>query len=135
MASKMERYDYIMQESETAIRGLGYVSESTFKRDIFNIGLHNEFDEIIQLDTGDIAWSLLFVRLGLLGLAFYLFMYFRIVVEYGKHMHNNRFNGFFFSMLLVFILFTSLGNAIIACSDFFIYPLLFTNRDLLLNKE
>lgn len=131
----LERYNYITQESETAIRGLGYVSESNFKRDIFSIGLYNEFDEKVQLDTGDIAWSLFFMRLGLLGLAFYLFMYFRIAVEYGKHMHNNRFNGFFFSMLMVFILFTSLGNAIIAYGDFFIYPLLFTNRDLLLYKE
>lgn len=131
-----ERYDYIMREPETAIRGLGYVSETNFKNGVFNIGLRDEdTNDIVQLNTGDIAWSLFFVRFGLLGLAVYLLMYFRIVVQYGKHMRDNRFNGFFFSMLLVFLFFSSLGNTIIAYSDFFIYPLLFINRDLLLIKE
>lgn len=132
----LERYDYIVREPETIVRGLGFVSETNFKREVFSIGLLSEqTNGVIQLDTGDIAWSLLFVRLGLVGLAFYLLMYFRIIGQFGKHMRNNRFNGFFFSMLLVFLLFSSLGNAIIAAGDFFIYPLLFTNRDLLLYKE
>lgn len=131
-----ERYDYIMQKTATAIRGLGYVSETNFTKAVFSIGLREEeTNDIVQLDTGDIAWSLFFVRLGLLGVSIYLLMYFRIISQYSKYMRNNRFNGFFCSMLLVFMFFTSLGNAIIAYSDFFIYPLLFTNRNLLLSKE
>lgn len=130
-----ERYEYITREPMTAVRGVGYVSESNFKKDSFMIGLRDENADIIQLDTGDIAWSLFFVRLGLLGTAIYIIMYFGIMSCFTRYMRRTRFNGFFFSLMIVFLLFTSLGNAIIADGDFFIFPLLFTNADLLLSEE
>src|SRR5690606_1093080 len=64
----LERLNYIMKDPVRTVRGIGYIHEDNFKVKIFEIGLINkETQEIIQLDTGDIAWSLFLVRFGLLG--------------------------------------------------------------------
>lgn len=120
-----ERLNYILQDEVTAIRGIGFVSESHFNHYVFLIGLTTEDGDVIQLDTGDISWSVFFVRLGLVGLAVYLMMYLIVTFYYYRYRRVNPLNAYMFSMMLVFLAFCSLGNAIITESSFFIYPLLF----------
>lgn len=125
-----ERLQYICNSPETMIRGIGFVSENNFHEDIFSIGLWDEArGRYFQLDTGDIAWAVFFIRLGLGGILIYLIFYFNVIKYFVKY-HNYRYNkysAFIISLMIVFLFFTSFGNALITMDDFFIYPLLFTN--------
>ncbi len=122
-----ERLNYILNDPIRILRGIGFVSESNFQQSVFNLGQYSSVtDDVAQLDTGDIAWSLLFIRLGIAGTFLYICFYFKLIFEYKRYLYSNKYSVLFISLLLVFILFTSLGNALIAQSDFFIYPLLFT---------
>jgi len=56
-----ERAEYVFSSFDKIVFGIGGVKEQDFNP-IFNIGLDGT-----QLDTGDIAWPLLFLRLGFVG--------------------------------------------------------------------
>lgn len=122
-----ERLHYILQDPIRFIRGIGYVSEKNFKLEIFNLGQYSPISNgVSQLDTGDIAWSLFFVRLGIAGTFLFICFYLKLILVYKREIYTNGYSVFFISLLLIFIFFTSFGNTLIAESDFFIYPLLFT---------
>lgn len=127
-----ERLNYILGNANTTIRGMGYVSEQNYNKNTFTIGTWNrEENRIDQLITGDIAWSVFFVRLGLGGLFIYLFFYVTLICTYYRRIHlkqtikDRKLAIYTYSMLVTFLVFTSLGNSLIAGSDFFIYPFLF----------
>lgn len=61
-----ERFNYIAQDPVTLLFGIGNVTEDNYRGN-FQVGLRTEDGGITQLDTGDIAWALTFIRLGLLG--------------------------------------------------------------------
>jgi len=119
-----ERLDYVLQDPVRAIRGMGYVQERNFYEKPFKYGLYNERGGIIQLDTGDIAWSLLILRLGTVGLFFYFIMYGRCLHMLWKVRKRNELYLLYFSYMLVSLVFMSFGNALIAYGDFFIIPFL-----------
>lgn len=123
-----ERLKYIMNGPNSFIRGIGYVQEKNFNTDVFYYGTHKKSgaENVSQLDTADIAWSLFFIRLGMVGLSLYLFFYCRTIAEYKQR--KNKESYFMFTIMLVFLCFTSFGNAIIARSDFFIYPFLLLKK-------
>lgn len=126
-----ERCMYIMEEPMTFIRGIGFVSEENFNKSIFELGLWDtKKDRVTQLNTGDIAWSIFFVRLGFVGLFFYLLMYFKLMFSLKKSIYATKWASYFFSLMLVFILFTSFGNTLVASGDFFILPILFLNMQM-----
>lgn len=123
-----ERLEFIMNDPVMSIRGFGYLHEKSLKKVLFVYGTNHGQQ---QLDTGDIAWSLFFIRLGFLGIFLYLIMYFTIVKTYYIN-RNIKICLIFSSMLISYLIFTSLGNCIITYSYFFIYPILFlniTNKD------
>ena len=127
-----ERFVYISKDHFYFIRGIGYVSELNFNKNVFVFGQPDyRTGKKAQLDTADIAWSLFFVRFGFLGLFLYLLLYIKIIEQYYKNRKRNKFNLSFFCMLTVFLIFTSIGNTIIAISDFFIFPILFLNQKTL----
>lgn len=127
-----ERLNFILDSPSTAIRGIGYISEVNYKDVTFELGVWNDsLKRVDQLNNGDIVWSNLFLRLGLLGLCIYLFMYFRFLGVFYKYRFNNKCNSAFFLFLLISLLFTSLGNDLIGYGDFFIFPILFMNPNLL----
>ena len=67
-----------------SIFGLGFISENNFKGN-FKIGLLNEKNHVIQLDTGDISWALFFVRLGILGTIIYVSIYIMLMIYFYKN--------------------------------------------------
>lgn len=122
-----ERFDYIIQEPMTFLRGIGFISEKNNNKKLFDLGVWNEEKmEVNQFDTGDIAWSILFIRLGIIGTIIYLYMYFKII-KYFLRYKNKKYISYTLSVMLVFLCFASFGNTLITSSDFFIYPILFTN--------
>lgn len=70
-----ERFEYICKSPQRIIWGLGCVQEKDFHKKVFQLGLKNENGETIQLDTGDISWTLLLIRLGIAGTALYLIFF------------------------------------------------------------
>lgn len=121
-----ERLDYIITDPVRIVRGAGYMAEQNLKNELFSVGLYDtERDRITQLDTADITWSILFIRLGIGGTIIFLLFYLKIVRLYYSRMKENELNIYFFSMTAVFLIFTSLGNTLIAEGDFYLYPLLF----------
>ena len=118
-----ERYDFISKDPIMLCRGFGYLHEKNLKQQLFVFGTNNGEG---QLDTGDIVWSLFFIRLGIVGIFFYLIMYLNILRKYYRN-RNNAICCVFAAMLISYLIFTSLGNAIISYGYFFIYPILFLN--------
>lgn len=120
-----ERWEYIKQDPIMLTRGFGYLHEKNLKRPIFVFGVYQNGQQQ-QLDTGDIVWSLFFIRLGLLGIFLYIYMYISIFKQYYKK-RERKACLLFASMMINYLVFTSLGNCIISYSYFFIYPILFLN--------
>lgn len=124
----LERTEYILQDPLSTLRGIGFISETHFNKDVFEIGLPNKEGEVTQLDTADIAWSLLILRLGFLGLAIFIMLFFKIITELKRY--RNIICMVMLSYMLVSFCFGSLGNAVIASSYFYIIPLLFTKKKM-----
>lgn len=131
-----ERWNYIKKDPVMLTRGFGYLHEKNLKKTLFQFGTNNGEQ---QLETGDIAWSLFFIRLGILGIFFYLMMYLSILKQYYMK-RQKKICLIFASMMITYLIFTSLGNCIVTYSYFFIYPILFINinreeyNSLLVNK-
>lgn len=119
-----ERFEYISQDFEKMFRGLGYIQEKNFKKTIFHTGLLNEAGEVIQLDTGDIAWSIFVVRLGIAGIILYLIWYIKLISFLYKHRYRNKLISAYCAYMIVALIFQSLGNAVICSSYYYIIPLL-----------
>jgi len=117
-----ERLEYIMKTSQTALLGLGFISEKNYTGHQFSIGLLNEEGERINLDTGDIAWAIFTVRFGILGTLFYLFIYYRLA----KHFW--RYRGNIYAMIgfnyIILYLFLSTSGSMLSKGTFIFIPLL-----------
>lgn len=82
MAHAYERLMYVLNGGFFEwFHGVGFINERNFKSGIFTIGLLNEEHNIIQLDTGDIAWSILFVRFGIVGTLIFIFFLLRLIIQ------------------------------------------------------
>lgn len=70
-----ERLTYVLDDIRRWPMGVGFVHEdsATAQNLGFNIGLKNIFTgRAVQVDTGDIAWSVVIIKTGLIGLLFLL---------------------------------------------------------------
>ncbi|EGF51611.1 hypothetical protein [Bacteroides fluxus] len=65
-----ERFNYVSKRWDRSLFGIGSVKENDFPT-TFKIGLYNGY-RTTQLDTGDIAWALFILRLGILGTCLFL---------------------------------------------------------------
>ncbi|MEL7587603.1 MAG: O-antigen ligase family protein [Prolixibacteraceae bacterium] len=121
----IERFNYIMENPETMIRGIGFIHEESFNKQVFTVGNMNlNTGERSQLDTPDIAWSNFFIRFGLLGTAVFIIMYISIVIQLYKNSKGSELSKVFGSFLFICLIFTSFGNAVISYSYFYIFPLM-----------
>lgn len=69
-----ERYQYLKTKPQYYLFGIGNVIEQHFPTTFMIGGFNEEMQRPTQLDTGDISWSPLILRLGMLGLIIYLFL-------------------------------------------------------------
>lgn len=119
-----ERLDYVVSDPVRFVRGMGYVQERNFHQNLFKLGQTNNWGRRAQLDTGDIAWSLLIIRLGVLGIFVYLLFYAKCLRELYKRKSDSDFEMVYFAYAFASIVFMSFGNTLVASGDFFIIPLL-----------
>ena len=121
-----ERFNYIMENPKTALRGIGFIHEQSFnRRPVFSVGLMDRITGYpTQLDTGDIAWSLFVVRFGLVGISLFIIMYIIIVQKLYRQSRKSLLAGVYCTFMIVALCFTSLGNAVIAFGYFYLIPLM-----------
>ncbi|SHE69598.1 hypothetical protein SAMN05444274_102132 [Mariniphaga anaerophila] len=125
-----ERLIYCIQKPQTAVFGIGSVSEQNFNKTVFALGQPDQTTgKMAQLNTADIAWSILILRLGALGIIVFLFFYIKTYRQLKKYAKNDKLSLVLASYMLMNLLFLSFGNAIIAYSDFFILPLLYSSAN------
>lgn len=103
-----ERMDRALEKPVTALFGLGYMAEgsnySNANFDFF-IGLENEeTGDISQLETSDIAWSEMIVRLGFVGIIIYMLYYILLMLFFLKDKKNEYTRSAYCGMILLLIL-------------------------------
>jgi len=104
MALLMERIMYIQERPLAMLIGTGLIPEDSKKIDSmfdFNIGLSDELTgKTVQIDSGDISYTMLFMRFGYLGTALYLLPMIAMMVFFYKR-KEDRYALFSFSFLVL----------------------------------
>lgn len=118
----IERAKYLSQKTQTAIFGLGFITENNFTEDPFATGLQDLNGKVIQLDTGDTSWSPLIIRYGFVGALLYV----SIIISFIRFFLNAREIlygkiGFIFTTCSFLLGFAS---SEIATPQFFVIPIL-----------
>lgn len=124
-----ERIEYLTENPEARIFGAGLIPEDSKMVDKlfdFQIGLLEELtDSTIQLETSDISYSVLFIRLGYVGTFFNLLLFIYLMVFFYKKRENKyALSSFLFLVLSIGISFFS-GNLLMPVT--FILPLISYN--------
>lgn len=112
LAMLEERSHYIVKDLKRFIYGVGFIPEEEFP-EIFKIGLpraHGHGD-VMQLDTGDIAWALIVVRLGLIGFIVFVIFIVKLLITQFKLKHS--FAKVCFSYFLILFCFQSFAGIFI----------------------
>jgi len=87
----LERLNYIINHKNWFF-GLGFITEDSAFSNVlhFKIGLLNEKGGVVQVDTGDFSWSLLIVKLGIVGTLLFVFVYVQFFIQSLKYNSNCR---------------------------------------------
>ncbi len=120
-----ERMDYIDRKLQYQVLGIGFIQEKDFPSSVFIIGLRSSWDgPVSQVDSGDIAWSPLFLRFGYVGTALLvLFFYIPLIRMYWKRRKNKLFFSIAF-YLFVNLMLISFTYSYIYEGSFFLLPIL-----------
>lgn len=118
-----ERYEYLTTNTQYYLFGVGNVWERDFPN-IFELGLYNEkTGHVNQLDTGDIVWPLIILRLGMIGLVLFILGYWGVVQLFFKT-KENPLSIAMIAYLLSVLFITSFAGSYCGRGDFWILPLL-----------
>jgi hypothetical protein len=94
MAHFVERNQYILESPKSILFGGALLTEDSKTIDKFfdfKVGLLEELtNQVIQVDTGDISYSILILRFGYVGTFLYLMLYFYL----GYYFYKNRNNKY-----------------------------------------
>lgn len=126
MALFYERYMYVSESTLMSLTGVGYMTEdSRIAHNQFNfvIGLKDDVtDEIIQLDTSDIAWVNFMLRLGIIGTFLFLGIYAVLCVYFFKRRHDEKMLvPLLFVLLLLIVSFVS---SLLFCTYLILLPMI-----------
>lgn len=121
----IERFHYVSHKPQYIIWGIGNVHEEDF-HPVFKIGLPVE-GQISQLDTGDIAWSILFLRIGFLGTLLYLLLYLFVLQQFYRYRQLSRLSLPALIYLLLNLLILSFASSLPANGQFWLLPFLLLN--------
>ncbi len=109
IAHAMERFNHVAQDPRRWVFGLGFLTEDSGQSQYlnFSVGWRDKYGTK-QIDTGDIAWSIMFLWLGFVGTFLYMFLYARFM----RFMWRDRANplatiGFGYMLMYFLISFTS----------------------------
>lgn len=106
MALLYERGLYVLEEPIRMVFGVGLMAENSTQTEQefdFIIGLMTPENTVIQLDTSDISWVPFMLRLGFVGTAIYLSLYFMLGLFFYKYRKEAFMLVSFFYIVLISI--------------------------------
>lgn len=118
-----ERFEYVVDSPVRFVFGIGCVQEKDFPKNVFSVGLKRDGD-IVQIDTGDVSWSLLFIRFGVVGTFVYLFYFMRRYLQITWKNRSDVVGKSLFVYVVTNLLFMSWTYPFIANSIFWVVPIL-----------
>lgn len=125
-----ERANYISQDPQRIVFGVGSIQEKDFPT-TFLIGLNDEeHHRPTQLDTGDIAWATLVLRLGFVGTLIYVFAVFVPFIIYCYKRRREVIPYCLLIYTLVSLLLISFTYKEIAASYFWLMPIILLTSSL-----
>lgn len=107
LAHFSERNDYVYDSLGRWPFGLGFIHEESAQADYlgFRVGIFDPiYKKVVQVDTGDIAWSLILVKTGYLGMAFVIVFF---ILCYKQLNSFKTVPGYVAQSLVLYHLFTS----------------------------
>lgn len=126
IAHVFERVTYLIDHPKAMVVGAGLIPEdSDLVEEMFDfkVGLIEEMTQnTSQLNTGDISYSILFLRLGFLGTALYLMLLIYLYVYFYKKREHPLAMTSFLYMVMTFGLSFFVSNLVVAHT--FLLPLL-----------
>lgn len=125
MMLAQERFSYVSQYPLTFILGIGNITEDNFHGN-FKIGLINTEGKQALLDTGDIAWALLFLRLGIVGTFVWIGLFIVLIRSFLRR-KENLLSTPLISYLMLNLLVLSLASSAVYNGSFWVVPLIFLN--------
>jgi len=125
----LERNEYLLEHPNAMIFGAGLIPEGSplvNKMFDFKVGLIEELTgTTAQVETGDISYSVLFLRLGYVGTFLYLMLFVYLMVFFYKKRGNPY--GLFSFLYLILIIGDSFFSAILLNPVTFLLPLISYN--------
>lgn len=118
-----ERYQYLKTSPQYHLFGIGNVIEQDFPTTFYIGGFNKEMQRPTQLDTGDIAWPSVILRLGMIGLVLFLIMVFKFIFFTNKIPKDRMcitLKAFLISNLFV----TSFAESRFSRGEFWIMPII-----------
>jgi hypothetical protein len=126
IAHLLERNQYLLDHPVSMVFGAGLLPEDSKNVDRmfdFKVGLAEELTgNIVQVDSGDISYSVLFLKFGYLGTALILFLFIYLMIYFYKK-RNNRY-AFFSFLYFIFSFGVSFFSSNFIQPIFFLLPLI-----------
>ena len=126
IAHFLERNQYVIEHPTAMLLGAGLMTEDSKLTDImfdFKVGLIEEaLSKTVQLDTGDISYSILIMRYGYIGTILVLALYIFLMIYFYKN-HEDPV-GLFSLTYFVVIIATSFFSYILVQPIMFVLPLI-----------
>jgi hypothetical protein len=88
IAHLAERVSYVLADPNRLLFGVGMLTEDAKQTSklSFEAGLFNQHTgQLSQVDTGDIAWSLLILYMGIVGVFFFIALHIRLFRYFRRH--------------------------------------------------
>ncbi len=101
----LERFDYVLAQPEGWLFGIGLISDNApyAAKLPFQFGLISEVTgQVVQIDTGDLIWSPLFLTLGFVGTALYIAFFIRLMVFFFRNSTATMYSAIGFVTILFY---------------------------------
>ena len=122
----LERNQYLLEHPTAMLFGAGLMTEDSNLADKmfdFKIGLFDEtLGKTVQLDTGDISYSVLIMRYGYIGTFIYLFLFAYLMVFFYKNKESGY--GIFSFLYLIVAICVSFFSSNLLSPTVFLLPLI-----------
>ena len=129
IAHLLERNQYLLDHPKARLLGAGLMTEDSRLTDLmfdFKVGLAEEIlGRTVQLDTGDISYSVLIMRYGYLGTVIVLSLYIFLMVYFYKNRKDPV--GLFSFVYLIVVMVGSFASSILIQPISFLCPLITYN--------
>jgi hypothetical protein len=79
-----ERLNYILKDQTSSLLGVGLITDDSKKALAlnFNVGVTDEYGNVTQVASGDIAWSVLLLQMGIVGSLMFLLFHVSLLIKF-----------------------------------------------------